>query len=148
MHVCPTNPKQLILGETKEWMHHDILAEPSETLWSRDWDLGGLSLGLKPWDQLFKVSVSVSILEIKVMSLSLKIWDQREKSQSQSQTLIPSTKSLGLSLQKEILVSHTHIIFQRFIIDLQPHEFLISWKYQTFDQIWAHKLGYFWFLIS
>ena len=79
--------------------------------WDWDWDLGGL--GLKPWDHLFKVSVSVSILETKVrsLSLSLKIWDQREK--SQSQTLIPSTKSLGLSLKKEILVSHTHIFFSK-----------------------------------
>ena len=52
-------------------------------LWSRDWDwnLGGLSLVLKPWDHLFKVSVSVSILEtiVKSLSLSLKLWYHQQK---------------------------------------------------------------------
>ena len=47
-------------------------------LWSRDrdWDQGGLSLGLKLWDQSIKVSVSVSSFETK-----------RTKSQSQYQNL-------------------------------------------------------------
>ena len=48
-------------------------------LWSRDWDWdqGGLSLGLKLWDQKDKVSVSVSKFEtdLKSLSLSLKFWD-------------------------------------------------------------------------
>ena len=49
--------------------------------WDWDWDLGGLSLGLKPWDHLFKVSVSVSILETKVksLSISLKLWYHQPK---------------------------------------------------------------------
>jgi hypothetical protein len=54
--------------------------------WDRDWDLGGISLGLEAWDQTIKSWVSVSMIETT---------DQ--KSLYQSQSLRPGTKSLSLS---------------------------------------------------
>ena len=52
-------------------------------LWSRDWDWdqSGLKAGLKLWDHLPKVSVSVSKFEtdFKSISISLKFWDHNPK---------------------------------------------------------------------
>ena len=52
-------------------------------LWSRDWDWdqSGLKAGLKLWDHLPKVSVSVSKFEtdFKSLSISLKFWDHNAK---------------------------------------------------------------------
>ena len=84
------------------------------------------SADLQHWYRLFKVSVSVSILEttVRSLSLNLKLWEHQPK----------------VSVQKNKYWPHTPIFFQRFIYDLQPHDFLISFKYHTFDPIWALNL--------
>ena len=80
-------------------------------LWSRDWDWdqGGLKAGLKLWDHLPKVSVSVSKFEtdFKSISISLKFWDLNAKGSvsvskcnrwsHSSQILEPSKKVIFVS---------------------------------------------------
>ena len=73
MMIGSSWPYDVTLGQD------DGLHQRWARLWSRDWDWdqGGLSLGLKLWDQKDKVSVSVSKFEtdLKSLSLSLKFWD-------------------------------------------------------------------------
>ena len=105
-----------------------ILLQTWATLWSRDWDLGGLSLGLKPWDPYSKSQYQSQFLRPNWrVSVSVSNFDTiDQKSRSQSQKI-----SIGLA--------HPNC-FQWFINDLQPHDFLISFKYHTFDPIWALNL--------
>ena len=98
--------------------------------------------GLETETETWVVSVSVSSLETTYsksqyqsqflrpkwrVSVSVSNFDTiNQKSRSQSQKI-----SIGLAHPK---------YFLWFIYDLQPHDFLISFKYHTFDPIWALNL--------
>jgi hypothetical protein len=99
--------------------------------WDRDWDLGGISLGLKAWDHSIENWVSVSMIE-------------NAKSQYQSHSLRTEGKSFGLSLKNETASVKSQsksqekfiiLFFNCFLEVLKTHykanSFSNSWKSQS-----------------
>ena len=93
-------------------------------LWSRDWDWdqSGLKAGLKLWDHLPKVSVSVSKFEtdFKSISISLKFWDHNAK------VSVSVSKCNGWSRSSQILRPSEKVNFTSTF-----HKFLSSGSYEV-----------------
>ena len=114
---------------------------PLSLLWkhSQHYCRAERDFGLETETETWVVSVSVSILETTYSKSQYQSQFSRQKwrvSVSVSKFDTINQESRSQSQQISIGLAHPKY-FLWFIYDLQPHDFLISFKYHTFDPIWA-----------
>ena len=127
-------------------MHNELLTKRTQQSWARlwsrdwDWDLGGLSLGLKPWDPYSKSQYQSQFLRpnwrVSVSVSNFDTIDQKSRSQLQKINIGLAHPNFVNALL--MIFNHMTSLFLSNIIDLTQCENSICVISSADLQHWCH----------